>query len=303
MCHERPSARCTISYHVNSTEWEVQNMSAAPIEVGKTIVANGFQTNYHDYGDGPPVVFIHGSGPGVSSWSNFSKVFPVVSKYARAIGFDLAGFGYTELKSGAQYGMDLWLDHLESFLDEMGLRQVAFVGNSAGGVVATHFAVRHPDRVSRMILMGANTIKYSITPALDFAWGYEPSIENITQIIQTFPYDKSIITKELIEARYQGTLRSDYQAAFRSMFPAPRQKIQDSWALSDEQLRKIDCEVLLLHGRDDEIIPVDVSIELSRLIPRAQLHVFGQCGHWVQVERPREFLNLLESFLKDNRQS
>jgi 2-hydroxymuconate-semialdehyde hydrolase len=100
----------------------------------------------------------------------------------------------------------------------------------------------------------------------------------------------------MVQARFEATDRPDYQAAFRSMFPAPRQRWVDAMAPTAEQLAKVQCETLMIHGREDKLVPVDVSIDAAKIVPRAELHVFGHCGHWVQMERPREFMALIESF-------
>jgi len=68
-------------------------------------------------------------------------------------------------------------------------------------------------------------------------------------------------------------------------------------ALPEAALRELPQQTLLIHGRDDRVIPLEVSERLLRLIPHAQLHVFGECGHWVQIERARDFTRLLIDFL------
>ena len=265
-------------------------------EIGKAIVANGLQTNYHDLGAGVPIVLIHGSGPGVSAWTNWRLVLPQISQYARAIAPDMAGFGYTALDPAADYTLEYWLDHLTSFLDALGLDKVSFLGNSFGGMLATQFALRHPERADRIAMMGANVLSFELTPALDGFWGYEPSRARMAELLPLFPYDRSIITEELVDARFAASARPDYQAAFRSMFPAPRQKSIDALALSEEQLAALQCEALLIHGREDLVVPVDVSIRAQAAIPRSQLHIFGQCGHWVMIEHNKAFCALIRQF-------
>lgn len=266
-------------------------------EIGQYLTVMGLETNYHDHGEGDPIILIHGSGPGVSSWANWRLTIPALAKHARVIAYDVPGFGFTKLDPEAVYTLDYWLDHLKAFIDALGLDRVSFVGNSFGGMLATQFAVRNPGRVARFAAMGANILAHEILPDLDrLAWGYERSPEMMRKLLEVFPFDKSIITDALVEARFQASNRDDYHAAFASMFPAPRQQWIDDLALTEEQLGNLDCEVMLIHGREDKFVPVDVSVRAAICIPRAQLHVFGQCGHWVQIERSREFAMLLQSF-------
>ncbi|WP_219894223.1 alpha/beta fold hydrolase [Aquisediminimonas profunda] len=266
-------------------------------EIGKSIVAKGLKTNYLEAGSGTPIVLIHGSGPGVSAWANWRLVIDKVASNARVIAIDMAGFGFTELEPGAKYTMPYWLEHLTAFLDALGLDRVSFLGNSFGGTLATHFALKNPERVARIAMMGANLLSFPITPALDRLWGEDALTHDLmTEHMRFFPYNKALITDDLVESRLAACARPEYQAAFRSMFPAPRQKIVDAMALTEEQLTSLECEALLLHGREDVVVPVDVSIRAQALIPRSQLHVFGQCGHWVMIEYNRMFVELMRSF-------
>lgn len=266
-------------------------------EIGSSIEAMGLKTNYHDHGEGEPIVLIHGSGAGVSAWANWRLTIPQLAKRARVIAYDVPGFGFTELDPSAHYTIDYWLDHLVAFLDALNLDKVSFVGNSFGGTLSTQFASRYPERAHRLAMMGANLLSHDILPDLDrLGWGYEPSLEMMRELLEVFPYDKSIITEELVQARYEATMRPEYQAAFRSMFPAPRQRWIDALAPTADQLSRLECEMLMIHGREDRMVPVDVSIRAAMIVPRAEVHVFGRCGHWVQIERPREFMALIQNF-------
>jgi pimeloyl-ACP methyl ester carboxylesterase len=267
------------------------------LEIGKSVTAMGLKTNYLEQGEGKPIVLIHGSGPGVSAYANWRLVLPKVSQYARVIAVDMAGFGYTELDPNAHYTLDYWLEHLTSFLDALGIERAAFLGNSFGGVLSTHFALRNPDRVEKIAMMGSNLMSFVLTPALDKLWGqHELSREIMTEHMRFFPWDQSIITEDLVTSRLNACARPDYQAAFSSMFPAPRQNSIEALALTEDQLASLACEALLIHGREDIVVPADVSIRASRAIPRSQLHIFGQCGHWVMIERTSAFCALIEEY-------
>ncbi|KRB86512.1 hypothetical protein ASE00_07375 [Sphingomonas sp. Root710] len=266
-------------------------------EIGKSVIAKGLKTNYLEMGEGKPIILIHGSGPGVSAYANWRLVLPKIAKYARAIAVDIAGFGFTELEPGAHYTLDYWLEHLTSFLDALGIERASFLGNSFGGMLATHLALRDPARVERIAMMGSNLMSFEITPALDKLWGqHELSREVMTEHMRFFPWDKSIITDDLITSRLNACARPDYQAAFASMFRAPRQESIDALALSEEQLGRLECEALLIHGREDVVVPPEVSIRAHHAIPRSQLHMFGQTGHWVMIEQTQAFCALIEEF-------
>jgi 2-hydroxymuconate-semialdehyde hydrolase len=242
---------------------------------------------------------IHGSGPGVTAWANWRLSMPELSKGARVIAPDMVGFGYTERPADVQYNLDTWVAQLVGLLDALDIPCADIVGNSFGGAVALALTVRHPTRVRRLVLMGAAGISFPITPALDEVWGYTPSMEAMRRMLDVFAYDRSLVNDELAEMRYKASIRPGFQESFSSMFPAPRQRSVEMLASSEQDIRAIAHDTLVIHGREDHIIPVSNSITLSEWIPRSQLHVFGQCGHWTQIEHAARFNRLVANFLAE----
>ncbi|RCX10651.1 alpha/beta fold hydrolase [Extensimonas vulgaris] len=268
-------------------------------EIGKSIVAAGLRTNYHDMGQGFPVMLIHGSGPGVSAWANWRLVMPELAKERRVIAPDMAGFGFTERPAGAVYSMDNWVKQAVGLMDALGLPQVDLVGNSFGGALSLALAIRHPQRVRRLVLMGAAGVPFEITPALDAIWGYTPSFENMRKVMDWFAYDRNLVNDELARLRYEASIQPGFQESYASMFPAPRQRWVEALASKEEDIRALPHEALIIHGREDQVIPVSNSIRLSQWISRSQLHVFGRCGHWTQIEHAKRFIQLVGNFLAE----
>lgn len=266
-------------------------------EVGSSIRVAGVATNYHDHGAGEPVLLIHGSGPGVSAWANWRGVIPELAARRRVVAPDIVGFGYTERPDDFAFTRENWVNHLVGFLDALDLDRVSIVGNSFGGALALWLASRHPDRVERLVLMGSAGTSFPITDGLDAVWGYEPSVENMRELLELFAYDQSLLGPDLAELRYQASARPGVQESYSAMFPAPRQHGVDALALEDSALAAIEHETLIVHGREDKVIPLDASLKLHNLIPNSRLHVFGHCGHWTQIERLGEFVAQLEAFL------
>lgn len=272
-------------------------MTNANAEVGRMVRAGGIDTNLHDVGAGKPVVLVHGSGPGVTAWANWRTVLPELSRRRRVIAPDMVGFGFTERPQGIRYGLDTWVEHLVGILDAMELDRVDLVGNSFGGGLSLAFAIRFPHRVRRLVLMGSAGVSFKLTDGLEAVWGYEPSVPNMRKVMDYFAYDRSLVSDELAELRYGASIRPGFQEAFASMFPAPRQRWVDALASSDQDIRAIRHETLLLHGRDDRVVPLETSLRLNQLIEPSQLHVFGRCGHWVQIEQNQGFIRLVDDFL------
>lgn len=275
-------------------------MTTAPSpEIGKSIVAAGLRTNYHDVGQGFPVLMIHGSGPGVSAYANWRLVMPELAKDRRVIAPDMAGFGFTDRPAGAIYTMDGWVAQAVGLIDTLDLPQVDLVGNSFGGALSLALAIRHPGRVRRLVLMGAAGVNFDLTPALDAIWGYTPSFENMRKVMDLFAYDRNLVSDELARVRYEASNRPGFQESYASMFPAPRQRWVESLASRDEDIRKLPHETLIIHGREDQVLPLSNSIRLAQLILRSQLHVYGRCGHWTQIEHAKRFAQLVGNFLAE----
>ncbi len=273
--------------------------SPANPEIAQSIGAGGILTNYHDVGSGQPVLFIHGSGPGVSAWANWRLVLPVLGKHRRAIAPDMVGFGFTERPAGIAYSMDTWVAQAIGLLDALGIEQADLVGNSFGGALALALAIRHPRRVRRLVLMGSVGVPFTITPGLDAVWGYTPSLDNMRGLLDLFAYDRGLVNDELALLRYQASIRPGFQESFAAMFPAPRQRWVDAMTSAEADIRAIPHETLIIHGRDDQIIPLSNSLTLAQWIDRSQLHVFGRCGHWTQIEHAARFARLLIDFFAE----
>lgn len=272
-------------------------MSAASSpEIGQSVIASGIRTNYHDHGSGFPAVLIHGSGPGVSAYANWRLVMPELAKSRRVIAPDMVGFGFSERPDGVRYTMDVWVAQALGLLDALDLEQVDLVGNSFGGALALALAIRHPKRVRRLVLMGAAGVDFELTPALDAIWGYTPSIENMRRIMDWFAFDRGLVTDELAKLRYEASIRPGFQESYSAMFPAPRQRWIEALASPEEDIAALPHETLLIHGREDQVLPLANSLKLSQLISRSQLHVYGRCGHWTQIEHATRFAKLVGDF-------
>ncbi|NMM14517.1 MAG: alpha/beta fold hydrolase [Rhodoferax sp.] len=268
-------------------------------EISKSIVANGIVTNYHDIGSGFPVLLIHGSGPGVSAWANWRLTIPALAGQRRVIAPDMVGFGFSERPAGIRYNLDTWVAQAIGLLDALEIDCADLVGNSFGGGLALALAIRHPTRVRRLVLMGAAGVSFPITPGLDAVWGYQPSIANMRKLLDVFAFDRTLMTDELAELRYKASIQPGFQEAFETMFPAPRQNGVDALASREEDIRALPHETLVVHGREDKVLPLSNSLTLAQWISRSQLHVYGRCGHWTQIEHAARFNQLVENFLSE----
>lgn len=270
-------------------------------EIGKTIQCGDVLTNYHDLGQGDAVLMLHGSGPGVSAWANWRLVLQRLQSDFRLLAPDLAGFGYSQVPADMPLNRQRWLDQIVRFLDAMKVERAHVIGNSFGGSMALALAIAHPDRVNKLVLMGSVGVPFELTHGLDAVWGYTPSVENMQAIMRIFAYNQDLIGDALVRMRYEASARPGIQEAYARMFPAPRQRWVEAMSHPEESIRAIQHETLVVHGREDKVIPLSNSLTLHQWILNSQLHVFGKCGHWTQIEHEAAFSRLVADFLHGQR--
>jgi len=273
-------------------------MSENP-EIGLRVDVGGVGTNYVRSGEGPPLILIHGSGPGVTAYANWRGVIPDFARAFTCYAPDTLGFGYTDFPADIQgFAMDRWVSHLIGFMDALGIERASFIGNSYGGALTLALAAQHPDRVERMVLMGAAGLPFPISAGLEKVWGYQPSLEAMRDLMTTFAHNPALVKDEIVRSRYEASIRPGAQEAYASLFPEPRQRWLDALATDEAKLAALPHPTLVIHGRDDVIVPPALSVRFNQLIPNSELHIFGNCGHWTQIEKRDRFVELVMPFLQ-----
>jgi pimeloyl-ACP methyl ester carboxylesterase len=272
-------------------------MTTSMVSVPQTIDAAGIATSYLEAGSGEPVVMLHGSGPGVSALANWQHNIPALSQRFRVLAPDIVGFGATERPADIVYSLRTWTDHVWAFLDAHDIQQTAIVGNSLGGRIALQMATDRPDRITKMVLMGAPGVGMTLTDGLVALRGYQPSHEAMRDLLRNyFAVDPAMITEELVAIRYEASIADGAYEAYRTMFFDPRHAGSEL-GITEDEVRSIATPTLLAHGREDRVVPLQVSVTMLGLLPNADLHVFSECGHWTQIERADEFSALVTDYL------
>jgi pimeloyl-ACP methyl ester carboxylesterase len=262
----------------------------------KAVQVNGHDVAYHDVGDGVPVVFLHGSGPGVTGWANFGNNVDNLTGI-RSIVVDQPGFGasgrdevyednYLNISANAVVGL----------MDALGLEQAGIVGNSMGGDVAVTVTLNHPERISRMLLNGPGgtgvpilgpSPSEGIARLMDFYM--DPTRERIVAWLKTMVFDQRILTEELIESRFAAATSpgavKNLQDAYATFYNPALTGDVPLWG----RVHNIRQPTIICWGRDDRVAPVEGGLLPARRMPKCDLRIYSRCGHWVQVERKKDF--------------
>ncbi|MBL8452200.1 MAG: alpha/beta fold hydrolase, partial [Zoogloea sp.] len=253
------------------------------------------QLHYNDIGVGAEsVVMLHGSGPGASGWANFYRnIEPLVGAGYRVILMDCPGWSKSDPIVCTGSRSDLNARALKGLLDGLGLDKVHIIGNSMGGHSAVAFALANPARVGKLVLMGGGTGGPSQfvpmpTEGIKLLQGLyrEPTIENLKKMMAVFVFDSSSLTEELFQARLDNMLaRRDHLDNFVKSLAANPKQFPDF----GPRLGEVTAPALVIWGRDDRFVPMDVGLRLIWGMPNAELHIFNRCGHWAQWEHADKF--------------
>jgi 4,5:9,10-diseco-3-hydroxy-5,9,17-trioxoandrosta-1(10),2-diene-4-oate hydrolase len=261
-----------------------------------------YRLHYHEAGSGPALLLLHGSGPGVSGWSNFRGNLPVFARHFRTVVMDMPGFGRSERPPLDRAYPRVAADHVLRLLDALGIEKAHLLGNSMGGYVAFEFALAYPDRVDRLVGMGPGGLAANVLgpdPSegarrlADFMMA--PSKAAMEAWVDTMVANKAVVDDALIEERLANALAPGALDAAMAIFASLGQHPEPVPLYA--RVRAIKAPTLITWGRDDRMLPVEGALFGFRQMPNAELHLFSRCGHWAQVERKADFERLVIDFL------
>jgi 2-hydroxymuconate-semialdehyde hydrolase len=272
-----------------------------------TIPTAGYATHAFRAGAGndDAVLLLHGGGPGAQARSNWQPTLTLLADRFDVVAPDLLGFGTTDHPDPPPYGPRRWLEarceQLVGVLDELEIASADLVGNSLGGALTLHMAIRHPDRVRRIVLMGSGGAPFAPGPKLRRMLGFyaDPTADNLHEILRDFVFDLEAFGRidELVDARVEVATAPAAQRSFQAMFTTPDGEPIGEIALAEDAVRSIAQPALVVHGREDAIVPVACSHWLFERLPDAELHLFSRCGHWAMLEQPEAFARVVAEFL------
>jgi 4,5:9,10-diseco-3-hydroxy-5,9,17-trioxoandrosta-1(10),2-diene-4-oate hydrolase len=251
------------------------------------------------------VVLLHGGGPGASAWSNFGRNMPAIAASYRTVMMDLPGYGKTAARPLTGHFFTIAAQALAGLLDHLSIEKAHLIGNSLGGGTALRFALDYPDRAGRLVLMGPGGMTLNVLAPdptegirrlMEFGAPPGPSRAKMEAFLRCMVHDQRLITDELIDERYAVASTPEALAGMVAMGGSFFGEHAEDGMLWREAHR-INHEVLLIWGREDRVNPLDGALVALKQLRRAQLHVFGGCGHWAQLEKLNQFNELSLRFL------
>lgn len=278
--------------------------------VSRWVLANGVKTHYSECGEGKPLVALHGGGAGSSGKSGLGLVMPLLGEHARVLAPDsIGGFGLTDPEAPVPYGLLSRAQHTGDFIDALCLDKVSLVGNSQGAWSGVYYAMLHPDRVEKLIIVSSLTIagsmgiKQAPNAAMKALIGYDGSREGMRGLLEALIVDPSRITDALIDDRQSTVERPGVWASFRRMADAidrvksdPVLSLQTDWRVALPALTR-QIPTLILWGKQDPFALPESGQALADMLPDARMEWIDGAGHQVQTDQPELTAEIIRDFL------
>jgi 4,5:9,10-diseco-3-hydroxy-5,9,17-trioxoandrosta-1(10),2-diene-4-oate hydrolase len=272
------------------------DVNSLPKEASTVRVKSGHTMAWREMGEGPAVVFIHGSGLGASGHSNFKQNYPVIGAAGyRSIVPDLIGYGWSSKLSDVDYTLDLFSDTLLELLEEIGVTKATLVGNSLGGAISLDIALKRPDLVEKLVLMAPGGIEpreayFAMSGILKMAAGSAKGVDRdgLEELLKLLVHDPKHITPDLVDERYE-VLKTQSKDVFGRM------RVPDL----SPRLSEIKAPILGFWGIQDAFCPHTGYIKILEACPNARFVMQAACGHWVMVEYAAQFNRAVLDFLAE----
>lgn len=282
---------------MSSPSTTTQPLNTSEEATARTAMTGPYRTHYHDAGEGPAVIMLHGGGPGASGWSNFRGNVPAFAARHRTLLVDMLGFGGSaSVVFDSEPSTTVRARAIVDLMDELGIESSSFVGNSMGGSVAMAIAVDYPERVDRLVLLGPHGLTKTVN-APQPTEGHKilraaranPTLDSLQALVNVMLFDPSAMSPDALEKRLVAAQNPEHRAAELAS-SAP-------WRDQTPEFSRVGAKTLLVWGREDRVNPLEIGLMQLRDIPDSRLYVIRNCGHWAQLEHQDEFNRVALDFL------
>lgn len=261
--------------------------------------ANGYKMHYLDEGRGDVVVFLHGSGPGASGYSNFKGNYPAfVEAGYRCVVPDHVGYGFSDKPDDVDHPLSFFVECIKQTLDCAGVEKCTLVGNSLGGAIALGLALEYPQLVEKLILMAPGGLselaEYQKMPGMQKVFQVFGSGEPVTPDVMKDLFATGLMfnpehaTDELVAERMQIMQIMNGHVMATMQIP-----------VLVDRLHEIQCPALGFWGMDEKMMPEEGIMAMVKNIRHMRTILVNECGHWVMVEHEAMFNRACLDFLQN----
>jgi 4,5:9,10-diseco-3-hydroxy-5,9,17-trioxoandrosta-1(10),2-diene-4-oate hydrolase len=274
-------------------------MSVTAANSSKFVKVGDVQIHYHDAGEGPVLLMIHGGAPGAFGWGNFGRNMAALSAHFRTIIVDLPGYGKSD-KPDVEGSRDrFYAEIFKGMLEQLGIAKAHVLGMATGGGVAFHMAIEWPELIDRLIILSSpgGLQLFTLMPAQLGSQGYYtgdgPSMEKMRTYLEGMLYNKALLTEDVVRERYEASIDPEFMAKAPEGKGGPRRTMDPLW----QDLHRVQAPTLVMWGRDNRTVGYDAALFMLNQIPDVRVQIFGQCGLWVPYEKMAEFNYSVIGFL------
>lgn len=276
-------------------DWTVQGNQSGEVM--------GIRVRYVMQGEGRAVLLVHGLASSLAVWGE--NIAPLAEEHT-VYALDMPGHGKSDKPRGLGYNAVDGAHFLVRFMDTLGISSATLIGNSAGGLITTICALSYPQRVERLVLVSAAGLgrplawflRLTSLPLVGELF-HIPNVRNTRNMIKSLFYDPRPLRDDLVEELVQARNTPE---AKRATLQAARSGV-NLWGLRKQMMMLHRLEdflkpILIIWGREDRVLPVSHAYRAAEVLSNCDVHIIPRCGHWPQMERPREFNQLVLGFLK-----
>ncbi len=268
---------------------------------------NEIQIHFRDQGlptDSLPLVLIHGTAASLHTWEPWVAELKATK---RIITFDLPAYGLTGPNANHDYSQKAYFDMLDSLLIKLKINRCILGGNSLGGSVSWNYAIEHPEKIKKLILIDAGGYPLNATSVpIAFKLAQVPILNNLLEkvtprsmvefSIKNVYFDPTKVSNELIDRYYELTLREGNRKAFKERLASSKNTASKN--NTSQLIKTIKVPTLVLWGDHDQLIPVASAYKFHEDLPNDTLVILKNLGHVPMEEDPKVSLKSVKEFIE-----
>lgn len=270
-------------------------MTQLPSQFVETL---GYRTHYIEAGEGAPLILLHGGGAGADARGNWEKLcLPMLARNRRVIAYDMVGFGNSDAPEpdSFDYGPESRVDQLAAFIETMGLAGTDIIGNSMGGRTSLATAIKRPELLGRIVLMGSAGLDRSMGGALAALTDYDFTYAGMERIVRALTNDRYEPDPAMVQYRLDLSLQPAQAKAFGATMKAL--KARSGLWIEDAEVASVKHQTLVVNGKNDKVVPLAHGYRYLELLENSTGVILPHCGHWAMIEHPETFAVIVEDFL------